>query len=157
CAAADKGAWFVEFCDRFGIPLLVLVDTPGFLPGVRQERDGVIRRGAAFLRAFARARVPRVTLTLRQAFGGAYIVMNARDLGADLSLAWPQARIGVMGAKPAVELLERRAIAAGADADALAAAYEAEHLGIGTSARLGFVDEVVAPAETRERLVEALT
>ena len=157
CAAADKGAWFVDFCDRFGIPLLVLVDTPGFLPGVRQERDGVIRRGAAFLRAFARARVPRVTLTLRQAFGGAYIVMNARDLGADLSLAWPQARIGVMGAKPAVELLERRAIAAGADADALAAAYEAEHLGIGTSARLGFVDEVVAPAETRERLVEALT
>src|SRR5690606_20128995 len=87
CAAADKGAWFVDFCDRFGIPLLVLVDTPGFLPGVRQEREGVIRRGAAFLRAFARARVPRVTVTLRQSFGGAYIVMNSRDLGADLSLA----------------------------------------------------------------------
>lgn len=156
CSAAEKGAWFVSFCDRFGIPLLVLVDTPGFLPGVRQERDGVIRHGAAFLRAFARARVPRVTVTLRQAYGGAYIVMNSRDLGADLSLAWPQARIGVMGAKPAVELLERRAIAAGADAAALAAGYEAEHLGVGVAAGGGFVDEVIAPEETRARVMEAL-
>jgi acetyl-CoA carboxylase carboxyltransferase component len=156
CAAAEKGAWFVSFCDRFGVPLLVLVDTPGFLPGVRQERDGVIRYGAAFLRAFARARVPRVTVTLRQAYGGAYIVMNSRDLGADLSLAWPQARIGVMGAKPAVELLERRAIAAGADAGALADGYEAEHLGVAVAAGAGFVDEVIAPEETRARLMEAL-
>ncbi|MEX2196175.1 MAG: carboxyl transferase domain-containing protein [Thermoleophilaceae bacterium] len=156
CAAAEKGAWFVTFCDRFGIPLLVLVDTPGFLPGVRQERDGVIRHGAAFLRAFARARVPRVTVTLRQAYGGAYIVMNSRDLGADLSLAWPQARIGVMGAKPAVGLLERRAIAAGADAGALAAAYEGEHLGVDAAAHGGFVDEVIAPEETRARVMEAL-
>jgi acetyl-CoA carboxylase carboxyltransferase component len=156
CAAAEKGAWFVSFCDRFGIPLLVLVDTPGFLPGVRQERDGVIRHGASFLRAFARARVPRVTVTLRQAYGGAYIVMNSRDLGADLSLAWPQARIGVMGARPAVELLERRAIAAGADAAELAGAYAGEHLGVEVAAEGGFVDEVIAPADTRDRVMEVL-
>lgn len=156
CAAAEKGAWFVSFCDRFGIPLLVLVDTPGFLPGVRQERYGVIRHGASFLRAFARARVPRVTVTLRQAYGGAYIVMNSRDLGADLSLAWPQARIGVMGAKPAVELLERRAIAAGADAAVLADAYATEHLGVEVAAGGGFVDEVIAPADTRVRVMEVL-
>lgn len=156
CAAAEKGAWFVSFCDRFGLPLLVLVDTPGFLPGVRQERAGVIRHGAAFLRAFASARVRRVTVTLRQAYGGAYIVMNSRDLGADLSLAWPQAAIGVMGARPAVELMERRAIAAGADAATLADAYAAEHLGVEVAAGGGYVDEVIAPAETRARVLEAL-
>lgn len=156
CAAAEKGAWFVSLCDRFGLPLLVLVDTPGFLPGARQERGGVIRHGAAFLRAFARARVPRVTVTLRQAYGGAYIVMNARDLGADLSLAWPGARIGVMGARPAVELLERRAIAAGADAAVLAEGYEESHLDVAAAAGGGFVDEIVAPAETRARVLEAL-
>jgi acetyl-CoA carboxylase carboxyltransferase component len=156
CAAAEKGAWFVSLCDRFGIPLLVLVDTPGFLPGVRQEQGGVIRHGASFLRAFARARVPRVTVTLRQAYGGAYIVMNSRDLGADLSLAWPQARIGVMGARPAVELLERRAIAAGADAAELADAYAGEHLGVEVAAEGGFVDEVIAPADTRDRVMEVL-
>lgn len=155
-AAAEKGEWFVGLCDRFGIPLLVLVDTPGFLPGARQERGGIIRHGAAFLRAFARARVRRVTVTLRQAYGGAYIVMNSRDLGADLSLAWPQARIGVMGARPAVELLQRRAIAAGADAAELAGAYEAEHLGVAAAAGGGYVDEVIAPADTRERVLEAL-
>ena len=156
CAAAEKGAWFVSFCDRFALPLLVLVDTPGFLPGLRQERAGVIRYGADFLRAFARASVPRVTVTLRQAYGGAYIVMNSRDLGADLNLAWPQASIGVMGAKPAVELLERRAIAAGADAAELAGDYARGHLGVDTAACGGFVDEVIAPAETRERVIQAL-
>ena len=86
--AAEKGAWFVNWCERMSLPLVVLVDTPGFLPGTGQEREGVIRYGAAFLRAFARATVPRVTVTLRQAFGGAHIVMNSRDLGADLTLAW---------------------------------------------------------------------
>lgn len=157
CAdSAQKGAWFVDMCDRFGLPLFVLVDTPGFLPGATQERDGVLRHGASLLRAFGRATVPRVTLTLRQAFGGAHIVMNSRDLGADLTLAWPDARIGVMGAPQAVGLVRRREIAAGADADALAAAYEAEHLPVGVSARSGFVDEVVAPERTRARLISEL-
>jgi acetyl-CoA carboxylase carboxyltransferase component len=154
--AAQKGAWFVDLCDRFGVPLVVLVDTPGFLPGATQERDGVIRHGAALLRAFATASTPRVTVTLRQAYGGAHIVMNSRDLGANFTFAWPQARIGVMGARQAVELVERRAIAAGADPDELANAYARAHLPVQASAAAGFVDEVIAPAETRERLLYAL-
>jgi acetyl-CoA carboxylase carboxyltransferase component len=151
-AAAEKGAWFVESCDRFGIPLVVLADTPGFLPGATQEAAGVLRHGASLLRAFGRASVPRVTVTLRQAYGGAHIVMNSRDLGATLTLAWPDARIGVMGARQAVELVGRREIEAGADAALLADAYEAEHLPVRVAAAAGFVDEVVAPSETRDRI-----
>ena len=154
--ASEKGAWFVELCDRFGLPLVVLADTPGFLPGATQERAGVLRHGASLLRAFSRARVPRVTVTLRQAFGGAHIVMNSRDLGATLTLAWPDARIGVMGARQAVELVRRREIEAGADADVLAGAYEAEHLPVRIAAAAGFVDEVVAPRDTRERIAHEL-
>jgi len=153
---AEKGAWFVQLCDRFEIPLVVLVDTPGFLPGTRQERDGVIRHGASLLRAFARARTPRVTVTLRQAYGGAHIVMNSRDLGADHTLAWTDAHIGVMGAVQAVELIERSAIAAGADRDALAEAYGEEHLPVRRAAADGFVDEVIAPSDTRDRLLGVL-
>jgi acetyl-CoA carboxylase carboxyltransferase component len=155
-AAAEKGAWFVELCDRFGLPLVVLSDTPGFLPGAAQEKAGVLRHGASLLRAFGRARVPRVTVTLRQAYGGAHIVMNSRDLGATLTLAWPDARIGVMGARQAVELVRRREIEAGADAAALADAYEAEHLPVRVAAAAGFVDEVIAPSETRDRIAHVL-
>jgi acetyl-CoA carboxylase carboxyltransferase component len=154
--AAEKGAWFVNMCDRFGIPLVVLSDTPGFLPGARQEQAGVLRHGASLLRAFGRATVPRVTVTLRQAYGGAHIVMNSRDLGATLTLAWPNARIGVMGARQAVELVRRREIEAGADAAVLAEAYEAEHLPVRVAAAAGFVDEVVAPSETRDRIAHVL-
>jgi acetyl-CoA carboxylase carboxyltransferase component len=155
-AAAEKGAWFVSMCDRFGIPLVVLADTPGFLPGSMQEQAGVLRHGASLLRAFGRASVPRVTVTLRQAYGGAHIVMNSRDLGATLTLAWPDARIGVMGARQAVELVRRREIEAGADAAVLADAYEAEHLPVRVAAAAGFVDEVVAPSETRDRIAHVL-
>ena len=155
-AAAEKGAWFVEWCDRMGLPLAVLVDTPGFLPGTGQERAGVIRYGAGFLRAFARASVPRVTVTLRQAFGGAHIVMNSRDLGADLTMAWSAARMGVMGARQAVEVVGRRELAAGADRMALETAYEIDQLDVRVSARGGYVDEVIEPRETRDRLVQAL-
>jgi acetyl-CoA carboxylase carboxyltransferase component len=116
----------------------------------------VLRYGASLLRAFARARVPRVTVTLRQAYGGAHIVMNSRDLGATLTLAWPGARIGVMGARQAVELVRRREIEAGADAAALADAYAAEHLPVRVAAAAGFVDEVVAPRETRDRIAHVL-
>ena len=112
-ASSDKGAWFVNMCDSYGIPLVVLSDTPGYRPGVRQEREAVLRRGAELLRAFSVAEVPRVTVTLRQAYGGAYIVMNCRDLGNDLTLAWPNARIGVMGAPQAVEIVKRRELEAG--------------------------------------------
>ncbi len=151
-AASDKGAWFVNMCDRYGIPLVVLSDTPGYRPGVRQEREGVLRRGAALLRAFAVAEVPRVTVTLRQAYGGAYIVMNCRDLGNELCLAWPNARIGVMGAPQAIEIVKRRELEAGADPVQLAAAYEEEHLPVALAAKAGFIDEIVTPAKTRERI-----
>ncbi|UJA21751.1 methylmalonyl-CoA carboxyltransferase [Thermoleophilia bacterium SCSIO 60948] len=156
-AASEKGSWFVRLCERFGLPLCVLVDTPGFLPGQRQESAGVIRHGAGLLEAFATATVPRITVTLRQAYGGAHIVMNSRDLGADLVLAWPDASIGIMGARQAVELIERRTIAAGADPVALADRYEAEHLPVGLAAGAGFVDEVVEPADTRRRIAEAIS
>lgn len=155
-AASEKGRWFVDLCDRLRLPVVILVDTPGFLPGVNQERAGVIRHGAALLNAFARATTPKVTVTLRQAYGGAHIVMNSRDLGADLTLAWPHARIGVMGASQAVAITGRRAIAGGADAQELAEAYESERLGVDFAAANGFVDEIVAPDETRERLIRAL-
>ena len=154
--AAEKGAWFVDMCDRFGIPLVVLADTPGFLPGATQEQAGVLRHGASLLRAFGRATVPRVTVTMRQAYGGAHIVMNSRDLGATLTLAWPNARIGVMGARQAVELVRRREIEAGADAALLAEAYEAEHLPVRVAAAAGFVDEVIEPSQTRDRIAHVL-
>jgi acetyl-CoA carboxylase carboxyltransferase component len=155
-AGAEKGAWFVRLCDRFGLPLMVLVDTPGFLPGVGQERQGVIRHGAALLDAFAGATVRRVTVTLRQAYGGAHIVMNSRDLGADLTLAWPSSSIGVMGARQAVGIVERRAIEAGADPDELAARYGGEHLEVTRAAASGYVDEIVESADTRPRILDAL-
>jgi methylmalonyl-CoA decarboxylase subunit alpha len=154
--SSQKGAWFVDLCDRFGVPLVVLVDTPGFLPGVGQEKAGVIRHGASLLRAFSVATTPRVTVTLRQAYGGAHIVMNSRDLGADLTLAWPDAKIGVMGPSQAVEIMHRRDIAAGADPAELADAYAAEHLPVGVAASRGFVDEIIEPYETRERIAFAL-
>ena len=135
---------------------MVLVDTPGFLPGVAQEQAGVIRHGASLLRAFGKATMPRITVTLRQAYGGAHIVMNSRDLGADLTLAWPHAKIGVMGPTQAVQVVNRREIAAGADAQALADAYAAEHLPVRVAAPRGFIDEIVAPGETRERIAFAL-
>lgn len=150
--SSDKGAWFVNMCNRYGIPLVVLSDTPGYRPGTRQEREGVLRRGAELLRAFSVAEVPRVTVTLRQAYGGAYIVMNCRDLGNDLTLAWPGARIGVMGAPQAVEIVKRRELEAGADPEELAAAYEEEHLPVAIAAKQGFIDEIVTPAQTRERI-----
>jgi acetyl-CoA carboxylase carboxyltransferase component len=155
-SASEKGAWFVHLCDRVGLPLLVLVDTPGFLPGKRQEQAGVIRHGAHLLRTFAQATTPKVTVTLRQAYGGAHIVMNSRDLGADLTLAWPGAQIGIMGAPQAVAIIDRREIAAGADATEAAERYASAKLTANIAAAEGFVDEIVPPEETRERVIQAL-
>ena len=154
--SSEKGAWFVNLCDRHGLPLLVLVDTPGFVPGLRQERAAVIRHGASLLRAFASCRSPRITVTLRHAYGGAHIVMNSHSLGASYTFAWPAARIGVMGARQAVALTERRAIADGADHDELAAAYEAAQLPATVAAGGGLIDELIEPLDTRERLICAL-
>lgn len=155
-SAAQKGAWFVTLCERLRMPLVVLVDTPGFLPGTAQERAGVIRFGAGLLRAFATATVPRVTLTLRQSYGGGHIVMNSRDLGADLTLAWSGARMGVMGARQAVEVVGRRALAAGTDRETLERDYETEHLDVGVAASGGWVDEVIDPLLSRDRIAAAL-
>jgi acetyl-CoA carboxylase carboxyltransferase component len=159
--SASKAARFVRLCNAFGLPLVVLVDTPGFMPGSRQERGGVIRHGAKLLHAFAESRAPRVTVVLRKAFGGAYISMNARDLGADFTFAWPEAEIGVMAASQAVGIIHRRRLAElDGDADAeraeLATGYAEEHLRAGVAAHDGFIDEVIEPAETRTRLIWAL-
>lgn len=156
-AAAEKAALFVERCSRFGLPLVVLVDTPGFMPGRKEEAAGVIRRGADLLRAFAAATVPKVTVVLRKAYGGAAITMNSRDLGADLVLAWPGAEIGIMAPGQAVEIVHRRRIEAGADPrDALCDAYRERHLSAAAAAASGFVDEVIQPGQTRGRIAWAL-
>jgi acetyl-CoA carboxylase carboxyltransferase component len=160
-AASEKAAEFIRRCDSFGLPLVVLVDTPGFLPGTKQEAMGVIRHGAGLLHAFSAARVPKVTVVLRKAYGGGFITMNSRRLGADLVLAWPGAEIGVLGARQAVGIVHRRAIEASPDPDGererLADEYARGHLTADVAAGAGDVDEVIEPAETRGRLIWALS
>lgn len=158
--ASQKAARFVRTCDAFGLPLIVLVDTPGFLPGTKQEEIGIIRHGAKLLHAFAEATVPKLTVVVRHAYGGGYITMNSKELGADFVFAWPRAAIGIMGARQAVGIVHRRRIAAaadpGAELDAVAGAYAAEHQSAAAAARDGAIDEVIAPGETRARLSAAL-
>lgn len=155
---SEKAALFIDSCDRFGLPLVVLVDTPGFLPGRQQEEAGVIRYGAQLLRAFAAARVPKVTLVLRKAFGGAAITMNSKDLGADVVFSWPGAQIGIMAARQAVGIVHHRALkeAGGPSREELADAYAAEHLTAPAAAASGWVDEVIEPSWSRDRLAWAL-
>ncbi len=159
-AGSEKAARFVGFCNSFGLPLLAVVDTPGFMPGSKQEQAGVIRHGASLVRAFAAATVPKLTVVLRKSYGGAYITMNSRDLGADLVLAWPDAELGIMGARAAVGIVNRRELrVAGnpeAERDRLAEAYANEHLRAEMAAAEGFVDEIIEPAQTRDRIAEAL-
>jgi acetyl-CoA carboxylase carboxyltransferase component len=159
--SAQKAARFVRTCNTFNVPLLVFVDTPGFMPGSRQEQAGVIRHGAKLLHAFAEGEVPKLTVILRKAFGGAYITMNSRDLGAHLSFAWPQAELGIMGPKQAVGIIHRRALDAHEDPigerDRLAVDYAEQHLRASVAAEGGHVDEVIDPADTRARLAWGLT
>jgi acetyl-CoA/propionyl-CoA carboxylase carboxyl transferase subunit len=161
-ASAEKAARFVRMCDAFGVPLVVLVDVPGYLPGVGQEWDGVVRRGAKLLHAFAEAVVPRVTLVTRKSYGGAYIAMNSRSLGATAVFAWPGAEVAVMGAKAAVGILHRKKLAAAqpGEREALHAQLAEEHEriagGVNRAVQIGVVDEVVDPVQTRRRLVTAL-
>lgn len=159
--SATKAARFVRMCDSFGLPLIVLVDTPGFLPGTGQERIGVIRHGAKLVHAFAGATVPRLTVVMRKAFGGAFIAMNSKDLGADLAIAWPGAQVGVMGAKQAVGIVSRREIAEASNPeralDRLARAYARDHLAVETAVAGGYLDEITAPGDTRERLAATLS
>ena len=161
-ASAEKAARFVRMCDAFGVPLMVLVDTPGYLPGVGQEWDGVVRRGAKLVHAFAEASVPRVTLVTRKAFGGAYIAMNSRALGATRVFAWPDAEVAVMGAVAAVRILHRRTLASVPperlhDAEAeLAAEHEASVGGLGRAIELGVIDAIIEPSQTRMELARAI-
>ncbi|GGM06168.1 putative propionyl-CoA carboxylase beta chain 6 [Nakamurella endophytica] len=160
--SAEKASRFVRMCDAFGIPLLVIVDVPGYLPGVGQEWDGVVRRGAKLLHAFAEAVVPRVTLVTRKAFGGAYIAMNSKALGATAVFAWPDAEIAVMGAKAAVGILHRRKLASAPDDERealheqLAQEHEKVAGGVQRALEIGVVDEVITPEQTRRRVAEAL-
>jgi acetyl-CoA/propionyl-CoA carboxylase carboxyl transferase subunit len=160
--SAEKAARFVRMCDAFGVPLVVLVDVPGYLPGVGQEWDGVVRRGAKLLHAFAEATVPRITLVTRKAYGGAYIAMNSRSLGATKVFAWPGAQVAVMGAVAAVRILHRRTIA-GVPPDklheveaGLAAEHERETGGLERAQALGVIDEVIEPSQTREAIIRAI-
>jgi acetyl-CoA/propionyl-CoA carboxylase carboxyl transferase subunit len=161
-SSAEKAARFVRMCDAFGVPLVVIVDTPGYLPGVGQEWDGVVRRGAKLLHAFAEARVPRVTLVTRKAIGGAYIAMNSRSLGATKVFAWPTAEVAVMGAVAAVRILHRRTLAAApaeqrheVEAE-LAAQHQIETGGLTRGQALGVIDEVIEPTQTRQAIARAI-
>ena len=157
---SEKAARFVGFCDSFGVPLIAVVDTPGFMPGSKQEQAGVIRHGASLVRAFAAARVPKLTVVLRKSYGGAYITMNSRDLGADMVLAWPDAELGIMSARAAVGIVHRRELRVAVDPEAertrLADTYALEHLRAETAAAAGFVDEIIEPSQTRDRLAWTL-
>jgi acetyl-CoA/propionyl-CoA carboxylase carboxyl transferase subunit len=160
--SAEKAARFVRMCDAFGVPLVVIVDVPGYLPGVGQEWDGVVRRGAKLLHAFGEAVVPRVTLVTRKAYGGAYIAMNARSLGATRVFAWPGAEVAVMGPIAAVRILHRRKLAEVADdvrpqvEAELAAEHERIAGGVEKAVEIGVVDEIVSPAATRSALAKAI-
>lgn len=157
--SSKKGARFVRFCDCFNIPLLVLVDVPGFLPGTDQEWNAIITNGAKLLYAFSEATVPRITLITRKAYGGAYDVMNSKHIGADFNYAWPSAEIAVMGAKGASEIIFRRDIQSADDPAAKLAEKEAEYAAKFAhpyrAASRGFVDEVIDPADTRRKLIKA--
>jgi acetyl-CoA/propionyl-CoA carboxylase carboxyl transferase subunit len=161
--SAEKAARFVRLCDAFGIPLIVLVDVPGYLPGVDQEWGGVVRRGAKLLHAFGEAQVPRVTLVTRKIYGGAYIAMNSRSLGATKVFAWPDAEVAVMGAKAAVGILHKRKLAAVEDAaerealhEELALEHERIAGGVDSAIEIGVVDEKIDPAHTRSKITQAL-
>ncbi|MFH8559213.1 acyl-CoA carboxylase subunit beta [Streptomyces celluloflavus] len=161
--ASEKAARFVRTCDAFNIPVLTFVDVPGFLPGTDQEWDGIIRRGAKLIYAYAEATVPLITVITRKAFGGAYDVMGSKHLGADLNLAWPTAQIAVMGAQGAVNILHRRALAAIEDPAAqdrrrqeLIQEYEDALLNPYVAAERGYVDAVIMPSETRRHIVRGL-
>lgn len=157
--SSAKGARFVRFCDSFNIPLLVFEDVPGFLPGTDQEWNAIITNGAKLLYAFSEATVPRVTVITRKAYGGAYDVMNSKHIGADMNFAWPTAEIAVMGAKGAAEIIFKHEIQAADDPEAKLAEKEAEYARIFANpyraAARGYIDEVITPENTRQKLLRA--
>lgn len=162
-SSAEKASRFVRMCDAFAVPLVVLVDVPGYLPGVGQEWEGVVRRGAKLLHAFAECVVPRVTVVTRKAYGGAYVAMNSASLGATRVFAWPNAEVAVMGSVAAVRILHRRRLAELSDEQQraemeleLAAEHEVISGGVTRAVELGFVDEIVDPTETRRKVAKVI-
>jgi propionyl-CoA carboxylase beta subunit len=159
--SSKKAARFVRFCDCFNIPMLVLEDVPGFLPGTDQEWNGIIVNGAKLLYAFSEATVPRVTVITRKAYGGAYDVMNSKHIGADMNFAWPSAEIAVMGAKGAAEIIFKKEISTAADKEAKWKEKEAEYAELFanpySAAERGFIDEVILPKDTRRKLLKAFS
>ena len=158
--ASEKAARFVRTCDAFNVPVLTFVDVPGFLPGTGQEHDGIIRRGAKLIYAYAEATVPKVTVITRKAYGGAYVVMGSKHLGADVNLSWPTGQVAVMGAQGAVNILHRSKLAAAEDPETtraeLIANYEDTLANPYTAADRGYVDAVIAPSRTRVAVTQAL-
>jgi propionyl-CoA carboxylase beta chain len=158
--ASEKAARFVRTCDAFNVPVLTFVDVPGFLPGTDQEWNGIIRRGAKLIYAYAEATVPLVTVITRKAYGGAYDVMGSKHLGADVNVAWPTAQIAVMGAQGAVNILYRRDLAGSEDPEArraeLVADYETTLANPYIAAERGYIDAVIRPSETRAQVTQAL-
>ena len=152
--ASDKAARFIRFCDCFNIPLVTFEDVPGFLPGCQQEHDGIIRHGAKIVYAYAEATVPKITLITRKAYGGAYIVMSSKPIGADINLAYPMAGIAVMGAEGAVNILYRKA--EGEEKAQAMKAYNEQFSNPYRAAELGFIDEIIMPRQTRYKLIQAL-
>src|SRR5690606_24185125 len=158
-SASTKAARFVRFCDAFNIPLLVLEDVPGFLPGTDQEWNGIITNGAKLLYAFSEATVPRITVITRKAYGGAYDVMNSKHIGADMNFAWPMAEIAVMGAKGAAEIIFRKEIAEAEDPQAKLQEkideYTEKFANPYRAAHRGYIDAVIMPSDTRKKLIAA--
>jgi propionyl-CoA carboxylase beta chain len=158
--ASEKAARFVRTCDAFNVPLVTFVDVPGFLPGTDQEYGGIIRHGAKLLYAYCESTVPRVQIITRKAYGGAYVVMNSKSIGADLAFAWPSAEIAVMGPAPAVNLIFRKDIESAGDPEArrqeLVDEYTERLANPYAAAERGFVDDVIDPRETRRVLVRSL-
>ncbi len=160
--ASCKAARFIRFCDSFSLPIISLVDVPGFLPGVDQEHNGIIRHGAKLIYAYATATVPKITLILRKAFGGAYVVMGSKELGADFNFSWPGAQIAVLGAKGAVAILHRSELekVSAQDREILVQKfekrYEADFMNPGIAAEHGYIDAIIEPLETRQTLISAL-
>jgi len=158
--SADKISRLVRMCDAFNLPIVTFVDSPGFLPGVHQEHGGVIRHGAKVLFAYAESTVPKVSVVTRKAYGGAYVVMSSKYLGTDITYAWPSAEIAVMGAEGAANILYGRQINAAEDPQAererLTQQYQEDYLNPYAAAKAGYIDEVIEPAETRQKLIEAL-
>ena len=155
--SSEKAARFVRTCDAFNIPLLTFVDVPGFLPGVDQEYGGIIRHGAKLLYAYCEATVPRIQVITRKAYGGAYVVMNSKSIGADLAYAWPSAELAVMGPSGAVEIVYRRELQGAADPESrraeLVEEYTERFANPYVAAERGFVDDVIDPADTRAKLI----